>query len=159
MSREERETSNIKQILFIGIILFAVVYLCLYLCALRFSANRAESVENLRLRNAALRREANTRNCFHEYHPIAAVHGSQSNMFLIVHPSISRPQRDNIIIDLQTTRPLSNTSRNIPARGHSKNQNRLDMPPSYEPCPTYEESVSNMEHCTKNLNERGIKSS
>lgn len=61
--------------------------------------------------------------------PIAQVHGRHGDLLVNIPLWHSL---NNDIIDLPT---VANSSRN-----------RSDLPPSYEPCPSYEESVRNLEH-------------
>lgn len=63
-------------------------------------------------------------------HSVARVHGRQNNMF--ISPT---PPNDSVIIDLPTTNSLGVLFQ--------------DLPPSYEPCPSYQESIKNIEHWDK----------
>lgn len=80
-------------------------------------------------------------------HSIAHVHGRPSNMFVIIHPSVPRPTHETVVIDLPT--PSITVPSNLPNQLVMSSLDTADLPPAYEACPTYDESIKNMKQQMK----------
>lgn len=155
MLRRKRETSDTKNIIFIGIVIFAFIYLCIYLCILKdradeIEANRETNDDNIRT-NIVFDSEVRTEFRFHQQHP------NSGDMFVVTHQRFSSPSGGSVIIELPITPPMTTANSphwDIPDSSATHYSRRADSPPSYEECPSYDESLRNMEHWKKLQNKK-----
>lgn len=72
-------------------------------------------------------------------HPIVSVHGQRSGLWVV----IPRPSETSVVIDIPTS-PLRGQNNAFHTQNSIINNHIEDLPPSYEECPTYEESIRKM---------------
>ena len=122
------------------ILIFLIVCVCFCTCCSKKRPTAEQERNNERIQNTYnFTTQANISGegrISEEYlssyrHSVARVHGRQNNMFVIN----STPANDSVIIDLPTTHSLGGLFQ--------------DLPPSYEPCPSYQESIKNIEQWDK----------